>query len=86
MCGAEKVTRYRPFCSKRCADLDLGSWLGGHYRIPTDEEADLVEFPGQNPENEEYQDYYKFKYQLSAYTVVSREPYQELPSVTKRRG
>ncbi|MCJ8310072.1 MAG: DNA gyrase inhibitor YacG [Rhizobiaceae bacterium] len=22
-----------PFCSKRCADLDLGAWLNGSYRI-----------------------------------------------------
>lgn len=24
----------QPFCSKRCADLDLGKWLGGGYAIP----------------------------------------------------
>lgn len=27
----------RPFCSKRCADVDLGRWLKGSYAIPTDE-------------------------------------------------
>jgi hypothetical protein len=31
---------FRPFCSKRCADVDLGRWLGGGYRIPTFEEPD----------------------------------------------
>ena len=25
---------YRPFCSKRCSDIDLGRWLGGRYAIP----------------------------------------------------
>ena len=25
---------YRPFCSKRCADLDLSRWLKGSYAIP----------------------------------------------------
>jgi hypothetical protein len=25
---------YRPFCSKRCADIDLARWLGEAYRIP----------------------------------------------------
>jgi len=25
---------YKPFCSKRCADLDLGKWLDGAYVIP----------------------------------------------------
>lgn len=29
--GAEK---YRPFCSKRCADVDLARWLRGEYAIP----------------------------------------------------
>jgi hypothetical protein len=24
----------RPFCSRRCADVDLGRWLTGHYRVP----------------------------------------------------
>ncbi len=25
---------YRPFCSKHCADIDLGRWLGGRYAVP----------------------------------------------------
>ena len=29
--------KYRPFCSKRCADIDLGRWLKEGYRIETDE-------------------------------------------------
>jgi endogenous inhibitor of DNA gyrase (YacG/DUF329 family) len=28
---------YRPFCSKRCADVDLGRWLRGDYAIPLPE-------------------------------------------------
>ena len=31
---------YRPFCSKRCADLDLGRWLNNGYAIPAAEEDD----------------------------------------------
>jgi uncharacterized protein len=23
-----------PFCSSRCKLVDLGNWLGGHYRVP----------------------------------------------------
>ncbi len=30
---------YRPFCSRRCADVDLSRWLGGVYRIEDDTEA-----------------------------------------------
>jgi len=34
--------KYRPFCSKRCADIDLHRWLGGVYAIPgkAEEEED----------------------------------------------
>jgi endogenous inhibitor of DNA gyrase (YacG/DUF329 family) len=29
--------KYSPFCSKRCADIDLGRWLKEGYRVPTEE-------------------------------------------------
>ncbi len=29
---------YAPFCSKRCADLDLWRWLNGAYSVPCDDE------------------------------------------------
>ncbi len=41
MCKKNQDKKYRPFCSKRCADLDLGKWLTETYSIPmieTDEE------------------------------------------------
>lgn len=25
--------KYRPFCSKRCADIDLGNWFNEKYRV-----------------------------------------------------
>jgi len=31
------IEGFKPFCSKRCADLDLGQWLTGGYAIPTEE-------------------------------------------------
>lgn len=35
MCAKRPVeAKYRPFCSKRCADLDLAKWLGDGYAIP----------------------------------------------------
>ncbi|MEL6416689.1 MAG: DNA gyrase inhibitor YacG [Pseudomonadota bacterium] len=34
ICGKPTAHEYRPFCSKRCADIDLGRWLGGDYAIP----------------------------------------------------
>ena len=29
--------KYRPFCSKRCADIDLGRWFDGSYSVPAQE-------------------------------------------------
>ncbi|MEP9378467.1 DNA gyrase inhibitor YacG [Aquabacter sp. CN5-332] len=40
ICGKPMVERYRPFCSKRCADVDLNRWLTGAYAIPASEEDD----------------------------------------------
>jgi len=37
MCSKPATVEMQPFCSKRCADLDLGHWLGEGYRIPTNE-------------------------------------------------
>ena len=34
VCGKEVAADYRPFCSKRCADVDLSRWLKGSYAIP----------------------------------------------------
>lgn len=38
ICSKPLVERFRPFCSKRCADVDLGRWLNGSYAIPAEEE------------------------------------------------
>lgn len=38
ICRKPTVADFRPFCSKRCADIDLGKWLGGSYAIPVVEE------------------------------------------------
>ena len=35
--------RFHPFCSKRCADVDLGRWLKGNYAIPAVETGDESE-------------------------------------------
>ncbi|ARJ69706.1 DNA gyrase inhibitor YacG [Paracoccus contaminans] len=34
VCARPPDTKYRPFCSRRCADLDLARWLRGDYAIP----------------------------------------------------
>ena len=35
ICGRDTVPALRPFCSKRCADVDLGRWFSGSYRTPS---------------------------------------------------
>lgn len=45
LCGKPTDDAVRPFCSRRCADIDLGRWLGGRYvisggRAPGDDGAD----------------------------------------------
>ncbi len=44
MCGKPAETKFRPFCSRRCANLDLGNWLGEVYRAPTDEPMEEEDF------------------------------------------
>ena len=38
ICGQPTAVEYKPFCSKRCADVDLHSWLSGRYAIPVVED------------------------------------------------
>jgi len=47
---ANSNPKYRPFCSRRCADIDLGRWLNGSYAIAAepDETTDLR--PDDQPE------------------------------------
>ena len=42
ICGKPAVAALRPFCSRRCADVDLNRWLSGVYVVPVteDEEED----------------------------------------------
>ncbi len=50
ICRKPMVTAHRPFCSRRCKDLDLHRWLGGHYRVKTEERQDPGEGEGGDPD------------------------------------
>ena len=41
MCKAEADPKYRPFCSGRCADLDLAKWFNGSYATPSRDPEDM---------------------------------------------
>lgn len=40
ICSRKSDERYKPFCSKRCADVDLAKWLGGGYALPSNDPDD----------------------------------------------
>jgi endogenous inhibitor of DNA gyrase (YacG/DUF329 family) len=37
ICHRPTEPRYRPFCSPRCADVDLGRWFSESYRVPVED-------------------------------------------------
>ena len=43
VCGKPVDPAYRPFCSRRCADVDLAHWLRGDYTIPVAEADEMSE-------------------------------------------
>jgi endogenous inhibitor of DNA gyrase (YacG/DUF329 family) len=51
ICSRPAVDEFKPFCSRRCADVDLNRWLSGVYAIPVkddDEDED-----GEKPQDAE---------------------------------
>jgi endogenous inhibitor of DNA gyrase (YacG/DUF329 family) len=59
ICGKAALPDFFPFCSKRCADIDLNRWLSGAYVIPVkpeeeeDEAAEPSEAPPHDPDEPE---------------------------------
>jgi endogenous inhibitor of DNA gyrase (YacG/DUF329 family) len=52
MCGRPAEPDYRPFCSRRCADLDLQKWLSGAYAVPAVEEDQPDDAPRYDPDED----------------------------------
>ena len=47
VCSKLTEQKYRPFCSSRCKLIDLGNWIDGSYRLPTEDvpdEAEIIDF------------------------------------------
>ena len=42
VCKKLTVEEYTPFCSKRCADVDLGRWLSDSYVVEGDENSAVI--------------------------------------------
>jgi uncharacterized protein len=49
ICGKPGDPRFSPFCSRRCADIDLGRWLKGGYAIPGSVESDADDGGSKEP-------------------------------------
>jgi len=51
ICRRRAQLAYRPFCTKRCADVDLNRWLSGVYAVPVapSDEDDEGDFPPPPP-------------------------------------
>jgi endogenous inhibitor of DNA gyrase (YacG/DUF329 family) len=47
LCRKPVDAAFKPFCSKRCADIDLNRWLSGVYAVPVkdDEDEDGTRLP-----------------------------------------
>jgi endogenous inhibitor of DNA gyrase (YacG/DUF329 family) len=52
ICGKPQAAEFRPFCSKRCADIDLGRWLKGNYVVPG-RETDEGDSPDAPPRRDD---------------------------------
>lgn len=49
ICGKPAQPEYRPFCSRRCADVDLQRWFSGSYVVPAADDASL---PGEEQDDD----------------------------------
>ena len=50
VCRKATAEEFRPFCSRRCADIDLNRWFSGVYAVPTKDDEDE---DGASPSSEE---------------------------------
>ena len=52
ICGKPATEKYYPFCSKRCADIDLYHWLNGNYVVSESEcDDDDKEIPDEETDS-----------------------------------
>ena len=51
VCGRSADPAFLPFCSKRCADVDLSRWLSGRYVVPGDPAEDENGHPSAGEED-----------------------------------
>jgi endogenous inhibitor of DNA gyrase (YacG/DUF329 family) len=52
ICGKPTAEQFRPFCSRRCADVDLNRWLSDVYAVPAKDDEEEDERPAPKPAND----------------------------------
>jgi endogenous inhibitor of DNA gyrase (YacG/DUF329 family) len=52
ICSKPAAEKFRPFCSRRCANVDLNRWLSGVYAVPVKDEEDEDGAPAAKPGDE----------------------------------
>lgn len=50
ICQKPETDKFKPFCSKRCADIDLNRWFKGSYAVPAVENDDEPDAEDENPD------------------------------------
>ena len=56
ICRKPTAPEFRPFCSRRCADVDLGRWMTGAYAVPSadpDDEGEAEREMGRRGDGED---------------------------------
>jgi len=53
ICGHQSAQSFHPFCSARCADVDLNRWLTGAYAIPVSPDEDNEEDDGESLQDDD---------------------------------
>lgn len=49
ICGRAATAAFTPFCSRRCADIDLNRWFSGAYRVAINEPDTEIEDVDNGP-------------------------------------
>jgi len=52
ICGKPADEKRKPFCSRRCAEVDLNRWLSGVYAVPGTEDEEEKQREGNESNNE----------------------------------
>ena len=52
VCGKPTSVRHKPFCSQRCATIDLARWLTGGYRVAGEEVPQEPPPEGEEPQKD----------------------------------